>query len=144
MKKQVLILFILVVCAGTAFAGSMVRPINLEQMTTGARTIFYGKCVAAEARMDENGLPATRYTFEIQRTLKGQAGSTFSIKQFGFAPTYRPASDRSLSVATVEGMPEYRLGESYLIFLAAVSPMGYSSPQGLGQGAEKVAVRGAG
>jgi len=129
--KKVVVFLVIWAGLGMMVNGTIIRPVNIEQMTTDAHTIFYGKCMAAEPRLDENGLPATRYTFEVQKILKGVLPQTFFIKQFG---VNKPLNE-NLPVSSVGGMPNYVVGDSYLLFMTEVSRLGFSSPQGLNQGA---------
>ncbi len=135
MKKTMSFFCAFVLLSLSASATTMIRRINLEQMTLDAQTIFVGKCVSVEAGLDENGLPSTQYRFEIQQTLKGSSAETRTIKQFGISSSKAASSYKDIPIMKIDGMPQYNIGDSYLLFLSQSGKLGFSSPQGLSQGA---------
>lgn len=130
MKRIVILVLLSVACTISGLATTVLKKVNVEDLTADAQRIFYGKCIAADSGRDTNGLPCAIYTFEVTRTLKGDADRRIRIKQFGVT---RALNDGT--VTHVEGMPQYLVGESYLLFLSEESSLGFTSPQGLGQGA---------
>ena len=118
---------------GAVAHAATVLPLYLDEMADGAAVAFEGRCVANRSEVDPaNGLVVTYTTFEVRDVLKGSPGATHEIKQVGGAlpgdgPQYR-----------VIGVPKFEVGEDYVVFLAGVSTMGFSSPIGLAQGRFKV------
>jgi len=113
--------------AVTPTPASQVRPVNLEQMTERAATIFAGRCLETTVALDpEVGLEVTTATFEVHRTVKGQLGSTVVVRMVG-------GEDRRAR-ESIAGMPRFRPGDEVVLFLYAPSALGLSSPVGLGQG----------
>jgi hypothetical protein len=103
---------------------SQVRPLNLEQMTGRAATIFAGRCLESRAVLDADlGLEVTVATFAVDEAVKGQAESTVTIK----------------TIAGVAGATRFAAGDEVILFLYGASDLGLSSPVGLGQGRFKVA-----
>ena len=102
-------------------------------MADGRAVAFEGRCIANRTEVDAaSGLVVTYTTFEVRDVLKGSTAATHEIKQVGGAlpgdgPQYR-----------VLGVPKFEVGEDYVVFLAGVSTMGFSSPIGLAQGRFKV------
>jgi hypothetical protein len=113
-----------------ALASSVMRQVNVEQLTADAPRIFLGKCLSVRSGVDEHKLPATFYTFQVARVFKGAVPLQVTIKQFG-----GNSASPEASVLRFDGMPAYEPGESYLLFLGEDSKLGFTSPQGLSQGA---------
>ncbi|MBE9563856.1 MAG: hypothetical protein IMF17_01325 [Proteobacteria bacterium] len=104
-------------------------PISLEQLSTRASLIFYGTVVSNEVRKDDtNKRIATFTTFKIAELIKGDAGSTHTIKQIG--GIHAESKTRLL----IHGVPEFQTGKDYVVFLPEKSALGFSSPLGLHQG----------
>ena len=114
--------------ATSAFA-TKVRPVNLEQMTERAATVFAGRCVNTISTIDPQlGGEITSVTFEVDRVLKGDVDSTFTLRMLGSAKDSGKASHR------IVGLPSFRPGDEVVLFLYGESDLGLSSPVGLGQG----------
>jgi hypothetical protein len=114
-------------------SATSVLPITLQQLSTRATLIFYGQVVSNEVKKDEqSGHVATFTEFEIIELIKGDAGSTHTIKQIG--GYHRESKTRLL----VHGIPEFQAGKKYVVFLPEKSSLGFSSPLGLHQGSFSV------
>jgi hypothetical protein len=113
----------------TALSFSVVRQSNIEQLTINADRVFLGKCMAARVGLDDHRLPACFYAFEILKSLKGSLPHELKIKQFGGS-----GYSQDQSMLRFDGMPEYKVGNTYLLFLGPDSNLGFTSPQGLAQG----------
>lgn len=106
-----------------------VRALLLDEVIDGAAVAFHGTCIANRVEHDA----ATRFivtytTFEVRDAIKGLPGTTHVIKQIGgLLPD-------GVSGMLVQGVPTYKVGEDYVVFLAGVSSLGFSSPVGLSQG----------
>ena len=118
-----------------------VKPVNLEQLVEKADRIFVGICTAVEEiTVPGTQLPATRYTFRVSESLKGQLDETVVIRQFGVRGSER--EDRRTVGPRIPGMPAYEEGEEVILFLAGDSQVGMTSPIGFSQGAFRVINRG--
>jgi hypothetical protein len=107
-----------------------VRPLNLEQLTERAGRIFSGRCVEVRVTHDSDfGHPVTEVTFRVERTVKGQAGETLTVKLFG---------DRINPGRGIVDLPGFRRGEHVVLFLYPDSSLGLTSAVGLGQGKFRV------
>jgi len=116
-----------------AASATSLLPITLEQLSTRATLIFYGQVVSNEVRKDEqSGHIATFTEFEIIDLIKGNAGSTHTIKQIG--GHHKDSKTRLL----IHGVPEFQAGKKYVVFLPEKSSLGFSSPLGLHQGSFSV------
>lgn len=133
--------------ASPAWSTSL-TPVNLLQMIDGADRIVVVRAVDEWTGRDEHDIPATITTFEVSRSLKGGPIQTLRIKQFGVTEVQPDGL-----ASWVEGMPRYLRGGEYLLLLRDDSPLGFTSPMGLMQGAfevrpsgdgRKVALNGAG
>jgi hypothetical protein len=119
-----LCLFAAVACTAVATVeAGQVRPVNLEELTAHAATIFAGRCLEVEV-IDDAGLgrETTVATFDVERAVKGATGSTVTLKTIG--------GDDGASA----GVPRFRPGDEVVLFLYGESSLGLSSPVGLGQG----------
>ncbi|HOJ61010.1 MAG TPA: hypothetical protein PK878_12050 [bacterium] len=103
-----------------------VKPLNLGELTEGARVIFEGECVEIRSGKDPvSGLVATWYTFRVTQVLKGEVGKEYVLKQYG-------GSDGDLHVKVPA--VEYQVGEKLILFLYGESKLGFSSAVGMQQG----------
>jgi hypothetical protein len=120
---------------------------NLEEMTLGADRIFVGRCVAVDETTDliaGGRLPVTRYTFEVERALKGSVARRLTFAQLGH-PARRSLGKggemtmhgkRVTPSTFFHGMSEYREGERAVLFLIPNYLGGkVTYPVGLYQGA---------
>jgi hypothetical protein len=106
-----------------------VLPVELDHIIDRSTIAFEGRCLENRSERDgATGFVVTFTTFAVVDALKGQLGSTHTIKQIGGS-----LPDESLQYK-VEGVPSFTVGEEYVVFLAGVSHLGFSSPIALGQG----------
>jgi len=135
------VLFSLVWLLAPTASASSVLPINLVDIADESALIFHGRCIAATHTTvpDKTGridIPATSYTFELIDGLKGTASETKTvvIKQLG------RFQDGRQFFATPEmlSLPEYELGETYLLFINKNGVTGLTSPVGMPQGVFKI------
>jgi len=130
-RKALSALLIGILCAIPGGAGAMkVLPVNLEGLVERAGVIFDGTCLSVDYRADEQGLPSTYTTFEVNQPWKGDMPRTLTIKTYG-------GYQGSLKVV-VPGLPSFSPGQRVLLFLNPSSKAGFTSPVGMGQGAFKV------
>jgi len=109
-----------------------VLPLYLDQIIDGAAIAFHGSCIGNRVERDtQTGMIATYTTFQVQDVLKGQVAPVHTIKQIGGR---LPGAAGSIEVRRIEGVPQFEVGESYVVFLYGASSAGFSSPVGLGQG----------
>ena len=114
--------------AGTASAAS-VRPVALGELIDASAVAFEGTCVGNRTERDAaTNLVVTYTTFAVKDVLKGDVAQTHVIKQVGGK---MPDGQPSFSIA---GVPNFSVGQDYVVFLAGVSSAGFSSPVGLAQG----------
>ena len=112
-------------------------PINLEQLSTRATIIFYGTVLNNQVKNDAaSGHIATFTEFEVIELIKGNTANKHTIKQIG---GHLKETNTTLRI---HGVPEYRVGNEYVIFLPEKSSLGFSSPIGLHQGSYSVSTIG--
>jgi len=130
MKRSSLYFFlILSVFSALPAAATSMLPISLEQLSTRADLIFYGKIISNEVKKDtQSGQIATFTNFKIINLIKGNAGNTHTIKQLG---GFDKSSNTRLMI---RGVPKFIVGEEYVVFLPKKSSLGFCSPLGLHQG----------
>lgn len=115
-------------------AATSMLPLSLEQLSTRADLIFYGRVISNEVKKDtQSGQIATFTEFEIIDLIKGKAGDTHTIKQIG------GFDKNSKTRLMIHGVPKFISGEEYVVFLPKKSSLGFCSPLGLYQGSFSVA-----
>ncbi|HXI93092.1 MAG TPA: hypothetical protein VNO24_24050 [Blastocatellia bacterium] len=120
---------------------------NLEEMTATADRIFVGRCLAvaeAEEMIAQGMMPVTRYTFEVERAVKGKLPRRITFRQLGH-PAHRALGkggemtmhgDAVTSSTFIHGMSVYGVGDRLLLFLIPDYLGGkVTYPVGLYQGA---------
>jgi len=138
MRKTASYLTLLVVCCTISpLWATTVRPLSLKQITSNAKTVFYGKCLKVQP-IEESapGIPAVEYTFLVKQGIKGVSeGQTFVFRQVRSGDNGAPG---------IPGVPEYQPGQEYMLFLHGKSARGLTSPVGLQQGTFKAVKTGDG
>lgn len=113
---------------------STVVAVSMPQMTQAAGRIFVGICrevVERSEPMPKLGQVTTlEYRFSVQRTLKGEARESLTIRHL--------KTVRRSGTALGGLVPTYQVGGRYLLFLTAESQIGLCAPVGLQQGAFRV------
>ena len=99
-------------------------PRNLEQLTDRAAVIVRGNVVSAhmEKHPELTNLDTVVVTLHVRETLKGQAGETFTFRQYVW-----DLRDRMNAVG-------YKKGQDVLLMMIEPSRYGLSSPAGMEQG----------
>jgi hypothetical protein len=129
MKTLRLILAALLCAAFLPAHAASVVPLYLEELVDASAVAFEGTCISNRTQVDpDTGLVVTYTTFTVRDVLKGSAAMTHVIKQIGGS---LPGESVQYSVP---GVPKFAEGEEYVVFLAGVSSLGFSSPIGLQQG----------
>ena len=132
MLNRMLVVFLLCLMSALPARATSVLPLYLDQIIDGAAIAFHGNCIDNRVERDiQTGLIVTYTTFQVQDVLKGQAAPVHIIKQIGGR---LPSAAGSIEVRRIEGVPQFEVGQSYVVFLYGVSSAGFSSPVGLGQG----------
>ncbi len=107
-------------------------PDRLVAFARDAAHVVRGHCLSAEVVTVEVAgarLAATEYTFEVRETFKGQPGPRLRFRQVG-TPEGGP-----LDLGQLVGLPVYRPGEEYVLFLLPAGRAGLTSPAGAGEAA---------
>jgi len=120
---------------------------NLEEMTATADRIFVGRCLAVdetEEMIAQGMMPVTRYTFEVERAVKGKLPGQITFRQLGH-PAHRAlgkgremtAHGEAVTPSTFfHGMSQYGVGDRVFLFLIPNYLGGkVTYPVGLYQGA---------
>ncbi len=113
--------------AATSLRATSVKIVNISEMVQASNRVFHGRCLSARETTHSNGLPIVEYTFLVTEGLKGTVeGEEVVFRQvLGFGA-------RGFGIA---GLPVFRKGQELVLFLAADSRIGLTSPIGLSQGA---------
>jgi hypothetical protein len=106
-----------------------VLPVDLPDLIETSTTAFQGRVIGNRTERDAaTGLVVTYTKFEVADVLKGAVGNIHEIKQLGGSLPGEALQYR------VPGIPDFTVGQEYVVFLAGVSAAGFSSPIGLTQG----------
>ncbi len=132
------VIFVLALCE-PAQAFTM-RTLTLEDLVTGARTIFVGRCVAVrDVDRGWAGLPVRETEFTVVELMK--AGGAAAARPAGqrVGGTGSPTGDRirmrQIAGPAMPGFaPSFEVGQEVLLFLHGDSGSGLTSPVGLAQG----------
>jgi hypothetical protein len=119
---------VVALCCLSPLLASRVRTVNLEEMTGRAERILAGRCVeVAIVHEPELGLDVAHVTLEVDRSLKGDATGSLTLRMLAgdSEPRQHPG---------VGEVPGFVPGEEVILFLYGESRLGLTSPVGLGQG----------
>ena len=138
-KKSIKQLFSLSLIAVALFGGvfdtsahhAVIR-VNLEEMTALAENVFMGRCINVEETRDMiagGDLPVTRYTFEVERAIKGKMPKQITFTQIGHAPRRAIGKGDGLvsngmrvkGGSFLHGASAYRVGDEVVLFLNPMS-----------------------
>jgi hypothetical protein len=140
-----LTLFVGLVVCRSAGAHHAVLRFNLEEMVVIADRVFIGRCIGIEPGVQEiaqGRLKVTRYTFRVERALKGELPPRFTFTQLGHPPRParrgEPSSEGRLLQTGImlRDAPDYVVGDRLLMLLSPSHMNGrLTYPVGLDQGA---------
>lgn len=134
---RILVLLLLVTISAApigAQRGAVTVPQNLGQLVDEAAVIVRGHVVSArfEPHPQLQGLATVVVTLQVQETLKGSVGSTYTFRQFIW------------DVRDRYDLAGYRKGQQLLLLMTKPSSYGLSSPVGLEQGRFRILTDAAG
>ena len=129
----VLLLFCLATLAN-AQRGARTKLQSLDALTSEATQVVRGHVISAkvEPHPSFSNLMTVVVTFQVDKTLKGEAGRKLQFRQFVW--DIRDFKDEAI----------YRRGEQMLLLLGPNSQYGLRSPVGLGQGRFRISKDAAG
>ena len=126
MRTRLLTGMLSLLAATISLTATTVRIVNLSEMVQASDRVFHGRCVSAREMTHSNGLPIVEYTFLVTDGIKGTVeGERVVFRQL------QASRARGFGIA---GLPVFRKGQDLVLFLAADSRIGLTSPTGLSQG----------
>jgi hypothetical protein len=131
---RVAVVVFLALSAPTAHA-SLVRRATLTDLAASAQRIFRGSCISAITSQREiagANVVTTTYTFRVDDGLKGIDEGEIVFRQVG-AP-----GGGARDLGSLVGLPTYRPGNDYVLFLLPESKAGMTSPAGAARGAFRI------
>ncbi len=129
MIKKILAGWVLALGLVAGVSAATVRPMLLDEIIDTSAVAFHGTCIANRTERDTaTNFIVTYTTFAVRDALKGNVAAVHEIKQIG------GTLDGGDSGMIVHGVPRFVVGQEYVVFLAGVSSLGFSSPVGLTQG----------
>ena len=128
-----LLLCCLALTSTSAWATSMLAR-NVVDLIDLSERILVGE-VARLSDGFENGVPYTEVTISVEETIRGDAGSRFTFRQFGLlSPREMPNGVTYLGVSP-DGWPRFRANEKVVVFLYKAGDLtGLQTTVGLMQG----------
>ncbi len=134
MFKRILVAAWLALASALPSFATSVLPLDLGQVIDQSAVAFQGTVIDVRTGRDpQTGILVTMTTFRVDDVLKGDVGSSYTIKQVGGEDSASGVRFKGF------GVPTYALGQTYVLFLHAVSTAGFTSPVGLSQGRFQVA-----
>jgi hypothetical protein len=134
--RHYVLLLAALMTAAPAFAqqSALTVPRNLEQLVDRSAVIVRGNVVSArmERHPELTNLDTVVVTLRVRETLKGQAGGTFTFRQYVW-----DLRDRMNAVG-------YKKGQDVLLMMIEPSRYGLSSPAGMEQGRFRIERDGSG
>ena len=127
--------FFLALFLGPQLFAAHLIPVNLADLASSSARIFEGRCLRIEqttvpSKGGKVAIPAATYTFQVADNLKGDASSTITLTPLG-----EPAAGQTFLISPKDlNLPEYQIGQTYLLFFAKQGVTGLTSPVGLSQG----------
>lgn len=129
MLKRLFLACVLGFALALPAAATSILPLFLDEIVDQAASAFEGTVTQNRSERDaQTGMIVTYTTFQVHDVMKGRVGATHTVKQIGGE---LPAEGVGFKV---ESVPTFTVGQSYVVFFAGVSPLGFSSPIGLAQG----------
>lgn len=89
---------------------------NLVDLIRMSQTIISGQVVLVTDGIDENGIPYTQVTLNIDETFKGRQTGEYTFRQFGLTAPRSMGDGRKMMPAPAE-FPSFSAGESVMLFL---------------------------
>jgi hypothetical protein len=119
----------------TRVDAASVEHLTLRDIADRADRIVRGTVIAAdESRIAAGGglLPVVVYRIQVADVVKGTAGDVLEIRLLSPG---KGATGRSRHASLFRDLPQFRVGQDYLLALTRPSAIGLSTTVGLGQGA---------
>ena len=138
MTRPTLIVLISILMRPLVVEASMVVPLNVEKLAARADKIFVGRCEEVREDLDENQMAVTYVTYRVLEKIKGDLRDVETVKIFGVSKkmvlTDSGLMGSSYRVSVRGDGTDYRVGKEEVLFLYRESPLGFTSPVGMGQG----------
>jgi len=123
------VVFQLSVLSATEARASSVVPLDLDQIIAAAEHIVHVRSTGNTVQADPQVGIVTISSFVVLDRAKGGAEPTFTVRQAG---------GELLGLKVDYHVPNFRVGEEYVLFMPPPSRLGLASPVGLSQGAFSV------
>ncbi len=134
----------LLLAPAAARATTVKKQLNLVDLLQYSELIVRGRVTAVSDGIDARGIPYTEVTLRVAETLKGQAGTDFTFRQFGLIQPRKMADGRVNLMVTPAAWSTYAKGEEAIFFLGKPARWtGLRTTAGLAQGQFRISVAGA-
>jgi hypothetical protein len=103
-----------------------VLPLDLDALVAASQDIVHVRCTGISVQRDAQLHALTVTTFVVLDRPKGNGDGNFTVRQAG---------GKVDDVVVDYHVPQFRVGEEYVLFMPPSSRLGLASPVGLAQGA---------
>jgi hypothetical protein len=108
---------------------------NIGDLIAMGDVILHGNVTQLRDGFDDQGVPYTEVTVEVKEVTKGEAGGTYTFRQFGLIEPRDMGNGLTNLNVTPDGWPTYSEGEEVVLFLyKAAAWTGLRTTVGLFQG----------
>ena len=114
--------------------GTSIEKMNLEKLIYHGEKILVGKVLSVTDGFDGNNLPYTEVTIMVTDKVKGNAGTTYTFRQFGLLAPRDMGDDTTYLGVSPAGWPKFVKDEEVMVFLHQTTSLGFQSSAGLLQG----------
>ncbi len=114
--------------------GTSIKKMNVEKLVYHGEKILVGKVLSLTDGFDGNNLPYTAVTIMVTDKVKGNAGTTYTFRQFGLLAPRDMGDGRTYLGVSPDGWPKFAVGEEVMVFLHQTTSLGFQSAAGLLQG----------
>lgn len=111
---------------------SLVEAVDLETLVAEAEQVVLARVIGRQSHFDDHGRIVTDVTMQVEESIKGEhaVGAAIVVQRLGGV-----VDDIGMRVA---GEPDFRVGETVILFGARATPDAALRPIGMSQGALRV------
>jgi hypothetical protein len=127
--------FVLCVIAVAPAFGATVLHRNVVDLIELSDIIVTGTVQQVTDGFDQNGVPYTEITMQVDESIRGSENGLYTFRQFGLLQPRDMGNGRINLNTTLDGWPNYKLGQEVILFLYRAAPLtGFRTTVGLLQG----------
>lgn len=126
---------VLAVIAVAPVFGATVLHRNVVDLIELSDVIVTGTVQQVTDGFDQNGVPYTEVTMQVDESIRGSENSSYTFRQFGLLQPRDMGNGLVNLNTTLDGWPRYKQGQEVILFLYREAPLtGFRTTVGLLQG----------